>query len=129
MLVDAATARRLRGVVRLVKGTLALAAARFLLGRLGTDPDQDASRSYPFRLFGVRSVLIGADRLVLTGDQARPASKVAVAIQATDTATPATLVKGHLLGRAGSVATLAPAVNSMLAVIAATGRRDEASNA
>jgi hypothetical protein len=58
------------------------------------------------------------------------ASKVAVAIQATDTATVATrLVKGHLLGRVGSVATLAPAVNIMLAVIAATGRRDEASNA
>ena len=130
MLVDAATARRLRGAVRLVKGTLALAAARFLLGCLGTDPDQDPSGSYPFRLFGVRSVLIGADRLVLTGDQAGPASKVAVAIQATDTATLATrLVKGHLLGRAGSVATLASAVNSLLAVIAATGRRDEASNA
>jgi hypothetical protein len=77
MLVDAATARRSRGAVRLVQGT-----------------------------------------------------KVAVAIQATDTATFAThLVKGHLLGRAGSVATLASAVNSLLAVIAATGRRDEASNA
>ena len=62
MLVDAATARRLRDVVRLVKGTLALAAARFLLGRLGTDPDQDPSGRYPCRLFGVRSVLIGADR-------------------------------------------------------------------
>jgi hypothetical protein len=58
------------------------------------------------------------------------ASKVAVAIQATDTGTPATrLLKDQLLGRAGSVATLAPAVNSRLAVIAATGRRDEASNA
>ena len=77
MLVDAATARRSRGVLRLVQGT-----------------------------------------------------KVAVAIQATDTATPcARLVKGHLLGRAGSVATLTSAVQSMLAVIAATGRPDEASNA
>jgi hypothetical protein len=71
-----------------------------------------------------------AVRLVLTGDQARPGSKLAVAIQATDTATPGTrLVKGHLLGRAGSVATLASAVHGLLAVIAATGRRDEASNA
>jgi hypothetical protein len=77
MLMDAVTARRLRGVVRLAEG-----------------------------------------------------SKVAVAIQATDTATPGTrLVEGHLLGRAGSVATLACAVHSLLAVIAATGRRDEASNA
>lgn len=77
MLVDAATARRSRGAVRLVQGT-----------------------------------------------------KVAVGIQATDTATPVTrLVKGHLLGLAGSVATLACAIHSLLAVIAATGRRDEASNA
>lgn len=67
MLVDAATARRLRGAVRLVTGSLALAAPRLLVGCQGTDPEQDRSG--------------------------------------------------------------APAVHSLLAVIAATGRRDEASNA
>jgi hypothetical protein len=130
MLVVAVTARRSFGPVRLVEGVLALAAPRLLLGRLVTDPEQDPSGSYPFRLFGVRSVPIGADRLILTGDRAGPESKVAVAIQATDTAKPATrLLTGHLPWRAGSVASLACAVHSLLGQIAAPGRCEEASNA
>ena len=107
-------------MIRLVNGGLALLAPRFLLRRLGTDADQDPSGIYPMRMFGIRTVLIGADLLVLTGEQSRRASRLAVLIHATDTANAAScLVKGDLPRRAGVMATLISAVNTVLAVIAA----------
>lgn len=120
MVIDAARARKALAVVRLVNGALALAAPQFLLRRLGTDPERDPSGIYPFRMFGIRTVLIGADLLVLTGDESRRASRLAVIIHASDTASAATcLVKGYLPRRAGVVATLISGVNTVLAVIAA----------
>jgi hypothetical protein len=118
--IDAARARKALAVIRLVNGGLALLAPRFLLRRLGTDADQDPSGIYPMRMFGIRTVLIGADLLVLTGEQSRRASRLAVLIHATDTANAAScLVKGDLPRRAGVMATLISAVNTVLAVIAA----------
>ena len=122
MVIDAARARKVLGVVRLVNGGLALLAPQFLLRRLGTDPERDPSGIYPFRMFGIRTVLIGADLLLLSGEESRRASKLAVVIHATDTASAATcLVKGYLPKRAGVVATLISSVNTVLAVIAARG--------
>jgi hypothetical protein len=120
VVIDAGRARKLLAVVRLVNGGLALFAPRFLLRRLGTDSHTDPSGIYPFRMFGIRTLLIGADLLVLTGDESRRATKAAVVIHATDTASAATcLVKGYLPRRAGVVATLISAGNTVLAVIAA----------
>ena len=122
MVIDAARARKVLAGVRLVNGGLALVAPQFLLRRLGTDPDRDPSGIYPFRMFGIRTLLIGADLLLLTGDESRRASKLAVVIHASDTATAATcLAKGYLPRRAGVVATLISSVNTVLAVIAARG--------
>jgi hypothetical protein len=119
VVVDAARARKVLAVVRLVNGVLALVAPKFLLRRLGTDPERDPSGIYPFRMFGVRTVLIGADLLLLTGEQSRRASTLAVVIHATDTANAATcLVKGYLPPKAGVVATLISAGNTVLAVLA-----------
>jgi hypothetical protein len=120
VVIDAARARQLLAGVRLVNGGLALFAPQFLLRRLGTDPDRDPSGIYPFRMFGIRTVLIGADLLLLTGEQSRRASRLAVVIHASDTASAATcLVKGYLPRRVGVVATLISSVNTVLAVIAA----------
>lgn len=122
MVVDAARARKLLAAVRLVNGGLALLAPQLLLRRLGTDPDRDPSGIYPFRMFGIRTVLIGADLLLLTGEQSRRATRLAVVIHASDTVTAATcLVKGYLPRRAGVAATLISATNTGLAVIAARG--------
>jgi hypothetical protein len=122
MVIDAVRARRVLAVVRLVNGGLGLLAPRVLLRRLGTDPDRDPSGIYPFRMFGIRTLLIGADLLLLTGEESRRATKMAVVIHATDTASAATcLVKGSLPRRAGIVATLISGVNTALAVIAARG--------
>lgn len=120
MVIDAVRARKALAVVRLVNGGLALLAPRFLLRRLGTDPDRDPSGVYPFRMFGIRTVVIGADLLLLTGEESRRASRLAVVIHASDTASAVTcLVKGYLPRRAGVAATLISGVNTALAVIAA----------
>jgi hypothetical protein len=122
LVIEAAKARKVLAVIRLVNGGLALFAPQFLLRRLGTDPDRDPSGIYPFRMFGIRTILIGADLLLLTGDQSRRATKMAVVIHASDTGSAATcLVKGYLPRRAGIVATLISSVNTVLAVIAARG--------
>ena len=120
MAIDGRRARQALGAIRLVNGALALFAPRFLIRRLGTDPDRDPSAIYPFRMFGVRTLLIGADLLLLTGEESRRATKLAVVIHATDTASAATcLVKGYLPRKAGIVATAISSLNTVLAVIAA----------
>jgi hypothetical protein len=122
VVIDAARARKVLAGIRIVNGGLALLAPQLLLRRLGTDPDSDPSGIYPFRMFGIRTVLIGADLLILTGEQSRRATQMAVVIHASDTATAATcLVKGYLPPKAGVAATLISGVNTALAVIAARG--------
>ena len=125
MLIDGDRARRKLAAIRLLNGALALFAPRFLIRRLGTDPDVDPSAIYPFRMFGIRTLIIGADLLVLTGEERRRATRLAVLIHATDTASAATcLVKGYLPRKAGIVATAISGVNTVLALIAAKGARD-----
>lgn len=122
MNIDAARARKVLAGVRLVNGGLALLAPQFVLRRLGTDPDRDPSGIYPLRMFGIRTVLIGADLLLLRGQESRRASRLAVVIHATDTASAAScVVNGYLPRRAGVVATLISSLNTVLAVIAARG--------
>ena len=120
MAIDGRRARQALGAIRLVNGALALFAPRFLIRRLGTEPDRDPSAVYPVRMFGVRTLLIGADLLLLTGEESRRATRLAVVIHATDTASAATcLVKGYLPRKAGIVATAISSLNTVLAVIAA----------
>ena len=47
--------------IRLLNGGLALLAPRFLARRLGAPPEAVPSLVYPLRMFGVRTVLLGAD--------------------------------------------------------------------
>ena len=113
-------ARTALAVVRIVNGAAGLVAPRLLLARLGGDPSARPVGVYPFRMFGIRTLIIGADLLVLTGEEQRRASKLAVLIHATDTASAATcLVKGYLPRKAGIVATAISGLNTVLAVIAA----------
>src|SRR4051794_10739427 len=83
--LSADQARVALAAIRIVNGGLALFAPNFLLRRLGTDVRRDPSGVYPFRMFGIRTLLIGADLLTLTGDQRRRATRFAVLIHASDT--------------------------------------------
>ena len=126
MVIDGARARQLLALVRIVNGGVALVAPQLLLRRLGTDPDRDPSGIYPFRMFGIRTVLIGADLLLLTGAERRRATRLAVIIHASDTLTAATgLVRGYQSKRVGVMTTAISAGNTALAVIAALADRDE----
>lgn len=119
MRTSAGLARRALAVVRLVNGTAGLLAPQLLLRRLGTDPALDRSGFYPFRMFGVRTVLLGADLLLLRGEQLRRASRLAVLVHASDTVSAAVAWRrGDLPVRAARVATAISAVNTALAVTA-----------
>ncbi len=113
-------ARRTLGVIRIVNGAAGLFAPRMLLGRLGVDAAAPQAATYPFRMFGIRTLIIGADLWLLRGEDLRRATKTAVLIHATDTVSAAaTAVRGDLPRKQALVATGISAVNTALAVVAA----------
>jgi len=111
-------ARKTLAAIRLFNGAAGLLAPEFLLRRLGTDPAVDRSGIYPFRMFGIRTVLIGADLLLLGGEERRRATRLAVVIHATDTVSAAAAgLRGDLPRKAAVLTTLISAGNTALAVI------------
>lgn len=119
MLIQPRYARKALAAVRLFNGSVALVAPHVLLRRLGTDPTLDRSGTYPFRMFGIRTVLIGADLLLLDGRELRRARQLAVVIHGSDTVSAALAWRsGDLPRRAGMTATAISAVNTALALAA-----------
>jgi hypothetical protein len=118
-------ARKALAAIRIFNGTAGLLAPEMLLGRLGVDTTKDRSGAYPFRMFGIRTIIIGLDLLLLTGEDLRRAEKLAVLIHAADTVSAASAaVRGDLPRKQGVVATLISAVNTALALVAWKGGRD-----
>jgi hypothetical protein len=85
--------------------------------RIGTAPD--AAPHYPWRLFGVRTVIIGIELLSRDSQVREKAVRVALPIHAIDTASAAL---GGLLGetprRTSMMLTLVSGTNTMLALLA-----------
>jgi hypothetical protein len=120
MLPSPSLARKTLATIRIVNGTAGLLAPEFLLRRLGTDPTVDRSGIYPFRLFGIRTVLIGGDMLLQHGEDRRRAARRAILIHATDTVAAATAgLRGDIPRKPAVITTLISATNTMLAIIAA----------
>jgi hypothetical protein len=114
----ARAARSALAAVRIVNGALGLFAPRFLLRRLGVDPARDHSGVYPFRMFGIRTVVLGAELLLVEGEQRRRATRLAVLIHGTDTLSALTAgLRGDLPRRAAVMATLISGGNTVLAVL------------
>ena len=81
-------ARYTLGGIRVVNGALALVAPAVIQKRLGDPvPDRNAAAIYGLRLFGVRTVVLGADLIRLRGKALRHAVRAAPLIHASDTAT------------------------------------------
>ena len=121
-MLSPAAARKTLAAIRIFNGTAGLLVPEWLLGRLGVDTTRDRSGTYPFRMFGIRTILIGLDLLLLTGEDLRRAEKLAVLIHASDTLSAAvTTARGDLPRRQGLVATGISAVNTGLAVVAWMG--------
>ena len=121
--VHAMRARQALGAIRLVNGAVGLAAPQVLIRQLGGDPVTSPSAVYAFRLFGVRTVLIGLDLLRAEGDHLDRALRRAPVIHASDTATALLLARsGRLPRRAGVMISAISAVNTVLALLARAGR-------
>jgi hypothetical protein len=117
---DPRAAHKVLAAIRICNGAAGLLYPEFLLRRLRTDPRIDRSGIYPFRMFGVRTLLIGLELLTLSGEDLRRASNRAVLIHACDTLSAASAgLRGDLPRRAGVATTLISATNTALAIVAA----------
>jgi hypothetical protein len=119
MVLNPRRARKMLAAIRLFNGTAGLLVPEFLLRRLGADREAGRPGVYPFRMFGIRTVLIGADLLLLRGAERRRAARLAVVIHAADTISAAAAgVRGDLPRKAATMTTLLSAGNTALAIIA-----------
>lgn len=111
-------ARYALAVIRIVNGTLALVAPSVIIKRFGEVPGDSAAAVYGLRLFGVRTVLIGADLITQRGEPLLHITSQAVLIHATDTLTAARLgTSGQLRTQTATLLTLISAINTVLATI------------
>jgi hypothetical protein len=117
-------ARVILAGIRVVNGAAGLFAPRFLLRNLGVDPDANPAALYAFRMFGVRTVIIGVQLLLPEGPLRRQALSTAPIIHASDVAA-ATLA--GLPARGARTAAGISVVNTILAVLAQP-RQPEAPN-
>ncbi len=117
-------ARLALATIRLVNGTLALAAPNALLRRLGADPDVNKVAIYPMRMFGIRTVVLGVQLLI---DAPSPeADLFGVVIHATDAATAITAgVRRELPPRVAAMTSMISLINTGLAVIIAWPERED----
>jgi hypothetical protein len=111
-------ARVLLAGIRLLNGSLALLVPGFLARQIGVDPDANPGILYVFRMFGIRTVLIGAELLLQTGDRRAEAVRRSVVIHAADTlaAFLATL-SGNFPKKSRTIVWIS-ALNTLLAVLA-----------
>jgi hypothetical protein len=111
-------ARLALATIRLVNGTLALAAPNALLRRLGADPNVNKVAIYPMRMFGIRTVVLGVQLLI---DAPSPeADRFGVVIHATDAATAITAgLRRELPPRVAALTSMISLINTGLAVVIA----------
>ncbi|MFF4399507.1 hypothetical protein [Streptomyces sp. NPDC001480] len=107
--------------IRLFNGAAGLLAPDLLIRRL--DPDREPpspAAVYAFRLFGIRTILLGLDLLTNRGERLREDLCEGILIHGSDTATAASLgLGGRLPPRTAALTTLISAVNTALAATAA----------
>jgi hypothetical protein len=105
--------------IRLFNGVAALFVPATLARQLGVDPAANPAALYALRLFGVRTVLIGAQLLLRDGGVRAHSLRVAPAIHALDAS--AALVageRGQLPRRAATTAAIISTINTVLAIVA-----------
>lgn len=122
--VPALWARRALGVTRLTFGTVALVAPALPIRRIEGTGQPPPAAVYAFRMFGIRTVLLGRELLVRHeyGATLRRALAQAPLIHAVDTATATALtVQGQVSRRTGLLLVAVSAVNTCLALVARSG--------
>jgi hypothetical protein len=113
-------ARFALGGVRLAMGSTALIAPTAMVRRLGGDPANEPTTAYPWRLFGVRTVLLAGELLLLgPGPRRTFALRIAPFIHASDLT--AALLAGRdqtLPEAAARTAATVSAINTVLSLLA-----------
>jgi hypothetical protein len=112
-------ARLALATIRLFNGVAALFVPATLARQLGVDPAANPAALYALRLFGVRTVLIGAQLLLRDEGLRAHSLRVAPAIHALDAS--AALIageRGQLPRRAATTAAIISTVNTVLAIVA-----------
>jgi len=115
------------GGIRLFNGAAALLAPGSVARRLGVDPDANPAPVYPLRMFGVRTVVLGAELLLpLKQDHRVRAMRVGIVIHASDTlAAGLGGIRGQLPRRTAALLTGVSALNTALAVLGSSAPRVE----
>jgi hypothetical protein len=117
-------ASKLLALIRLFNGSSALLIPEKVLKRLGGDPAHDSTAIYPLRMFGVRTVLLGTELLILKGEARRRAARRGILIHGSDVLAAATAgLRGQMPQRVAAATVLISSVNTCLAVVAARPER------
>lgn len=116
-------ARIALAVIRLVNGALALFVPRVLIGRIDpVDPPSPAA-VYAFRLFGIRTILVGRDLLRGEAERSKAVAEAPV-IHASDTATAVLLTATRRVSlRTGIPLIAISGLNTFLATVTARASR------
>ena len=111
-------ARVLLACIRLLNGGAALLVPGFLARQIGVDANANPGVVYVFRMFGIRTVLIGAELLVQTGERRSEAVRRAVVIHASDTLAAFLATCSNHFPKQGRAIIFISALNTVLAIIA-----------
>ena len=112
------TALRTLAAIRIANGALGLLLPGFLVARTSADPGSTAPY-YAFRMFGIRTIVLGVDLLRVTGEAQGRARNEAVLIHASDTVCAAVgAIRGDVPRSAARTTVAISAVNTGLALIA-----------
>jgi hypothetical protein len=115
-------ARITLAAIRLINGGLALLVPQWLVRRLGADPATTPAALYAFRMFGVRTVVLGLQLLLPDGPVRASAVRTAPVIHASDTvAAGLGAIRGVFPRRVSRTIVLISALNTVLALIARFG--------
>jgi hypothetical protein len=107
--------------IRIFNGSLGLLAPRLLAGTMGAQAEAGAA-VYAFRMFGIRTILIGADLLARDPDVRRHAVRLALVVHVSDTLSAVSAgVRHEVPRRAAVTATAISSLNVVLSLVASRG--------
>jgi hypothetical protein len=112
------TARQGLAGVRILMGTLGLVAPAVLIKRMEPEEPQSPAAVYAFRLFGIRTILLGLDLLVRPDEEVQRELRQGIVIHGSDVVTVVALgLRNEIPRRAAVLTTLISGANLAMAVI------------
>ncbi len=104
-------------LVRIFNGAVGLFLPQKMARQLGSPMAEDKTFVYPARMFGIRTLVLGADLLLVTGPRRNVVLKQAMLIHAVDTLAAFYAGRqGEISPKAAKLTTTISAVNTALAI-------------